>query len=194
VKHSQQAVWMTLTTAACLLLTTTARAAEQAGDLAESNTVLIFKWTHFFILTGILYWLFKKVLPPIFRRRADIISEAISKAAAAKAEAERRLEEAAIRLARLEQEVAEFRAGAQKEAMAELERLRAMTKIDAEKIAAAAKAEIAATERTARVQLKALTAKLAVDGAESLVAKQMTPAVQDALIRNFLHNLEGRPN
>jgi F0F1-type ATP synthase membrane subunit b/b' len=44
------------------------------------------------------------------------------------------------------------------------------------------------------VALKALAAKLAVDGAESLVAKQMTPAVQDALIRNFVQSLQGRPN
>jgi F-type H+-transporting ATPase subunit b len=194
MKHSLQTVWMARTTGAYLLLPTAARAAEQGGGHAESNSVLIFKWMNFFILAGILCWLFKKVLPPIFRRRADIISEAISKAAGAKAEAERQLTEAASKLSHLEQEVAEFRAAAQKEAMAELERLRAVTKLDAEKIAAAAKAEIQAVERAARVELKALAAKLAVDGAESLVAKQMTPAVQDALISNFVHSLQGRPN
>jgi F-type H+-transporting ATPase subunit b len=142
----------------------------------------------------VLVWLFKKVLPPIFRRKADLISEAIAQATAAKAEAERQLKEAAVKLTRLEQEVAEFRAAAQKEAQAELERLRKLTQLDVEKIGLAAKAETEAAERAARVALKALAAKLAVDGAESLVAKQMTPAVQDALIRNFVQSLQGRPN
>jgi F0F1-type ATP synthase membrane subunit b/b' len=90
--------------------------------------------------------------------------------------------------------VAEFRAAAQKEAQAELERLRKLTQLDVERIGLAAKAETEAAERAARLALKALAAKLAVDGAESLVAKQMTPAVQDALIRNFVQSLQGRPN
>jgi F0F1-type ATP synthase membrane subunit b/b' len=104
------------------------------------------------------------------------------------------LKEAAVKLTRLEQEVNEFRAVAQKEAQAELERLRKLTQLDVEKIGHAAKAEIEAAERSARVALKALAAKLAVDGAESLVAKQMTPTVQDALIHNFVQSLQGRPN
>jgi F-type H+-transporting ATPase subunit b len=194
MKHSLKTVWMALTTAPYPLLASAARAAEQGGSRAESHSLRIFQWIHFFILAGVLYWLFKKVLPPIFRRKADIITDAISKAAAAKAEAERQLNEATIKLARLEQEVAEFRTAAQKEAMAEIERLRTMTKLDADKIVTAARAEIAAAERAARVELKALAAKLAVDGAESLVAKQMTPAVQDALISNFVQSLQGRPN
>jgi F0F1-type ATP synthase membrane subunit b/b' len=81
-----------------------------------------------------------------------------------------------------------------KESKAEVERLRAATGNEAEKIRAAAKAEIAAAERAARVELKALAAKLAVDKAETLVAQQITPAVQDALIQNFVQGLQGRPN
>jgi len=62
------------------------------------------------------------------------------------------------------------------------------------KIGTAAKAEIEAAERATRVELKALAAKLAVDGAESLVARQMTPSVQEALISQFVQSLQGRPN
>jgi F-type H+-transporting ATPase subunit b len=183
-----------LSLAAILLLATAARAAEAAQSAAEGGSVLLFKWINFLILAVVLVWLFKKVLPAIFRRKADIISEAIAKATAAKAEAERQLKEAAVKLTRLEQEVAEFRAAAQKEAQTELERLRKLTQLDVEKTGLAAKAEIDAAERAARVELKALAAKLAVDGAESLVAKQMTPAVQDALMRSFVQSLQGRPN
>ena len=175
-------------------LAISARAAEAGEGAAEGHIDLLFKWINFVILAVVLAWLFKKVLPPIFRRRADIIGEAIAKATAVKAEAERQLKEAAAKLTRLEQEVAEFRLAAQKEALAELERLRKLTQMDVERIGHAAKAEMEAAERAARVELKILAAKLAVDGAESLVAKRMTPAVEDALISNFVRSLEGRPN
>jgi F-type H+-transporting ATPase subunit b len=194
MKRSLPTLRTLLSLGAILLFATAVRAAEAAQSAAEGGSILLFKWIHFIILAVVLVWLFKKVLPPIFRRKADLISEAIAQATAAKAEAERQLKEAAVKLTRLEQEVAEFRAAAQKEAQAELERLRKLTQLDVEKIGLAAKAETEAAERAARVALKALAAKLAVDGAESLVAKQMTPAVQDALIRNFVQSLQGRPN
>ena len=171
-----------------------ARAAEEGGSPAEQPVGTTFKWIHFVILAIVAYWLFTKVLPPVFRRNADKISEAIVKAAAAKAEADRQLKEAAVKLASLQQEVSQFRAQAQSESAAELERLRGMTKIDIEKVGLAVKAEIDAAERAARVELKALAAKLAVDRAESLVAKQMTPAVQEAMINYFVQSLQGRPN
>ena len=107
---------------------------------------MIFKWIHFVILAGLLYWVFGKLLPPMFRKKADLISSAIEKATAAKAEADRQLKEAAIKLTTLEQEVAAFRAMAQKDAAAEVERLRNATKSDVEKIVTAGKAEIAAAE------------------------------------------------
>jgi F0F1-type ATP synthase membrane subunit b/b' len=170
-----------------------ARAAE-GGNPAEQSVGDVFKWIHFLIVAIAAYWLFAKVLPPHIRHNADRISAAITKAAAAKAEAERQLKEAATKLTSLEQEVAQFRAQAQKDAAAELERLRTIMKIDVEKVSVAAKAEIEAAERAARVELKALAAGLAVDRAESLVAKQMTPAIQEAMINNFVQTLQGRPN
>ena len=184
-----------ISSAIFLFFTVAARAAEQGATPAEESPVgTVFKWIHFLIVAAATYWLLTKVLPPVVRRNADKISAAITKATAAKAEAEKRLKEAAVKLASLEHEVAQFREQAQKDATAELERLRGMTKMDMERVAIAAKAEIEAAERAARVELKALAARLAVDRAESLVAKQMTPAVQEAMINNFVQTLQGRPN
>ncbi len=168
--------------------------AEEGGSSAEHSSEMIFKWIHFAILAGLLYWVFGKLLPPMFRRNTDNISSAITKATAAKVQAERRLQEAATKMSNLEREVAEFRALAQRDAAAEVGRLLAATVLDVEKIRAAAKSEIEAAERAARIELKELAAKLAVDGAESLVAKQMTPAVQEAMISSFVQSLQGRPN
>jgi F0F1-type ATP synthase membrane subunit b/b' len=169
-------------------------AAEEGGSPAEHSAEMIFKWIHFAILAGLLYWVFGRLLPPVFRRNADSISSAITKATAAKLEAERKLQEAVAKMGNLEREIAEFRVHAQRDAAAEMERLRAATVLDVEKIRVAAKAEIEAAERAARVELKELAARLAVDSAESLVAKQMTPAVEEAMISSFVQSLQGRPN
>ena len=168
--------------------------AAEGGSSADASVSLIFKWIHFAVVVALAYWVFGKLLPPMFRRRADQISAAIEKATAAKADAEQRLQEAAEKIGNLEREVAAFRAQAQRDAEAEMERLRGATQLDLEKIRIAAKAEIEAAERAARIELKELAAKLAVDGAESLVARQMTPAVQESMINSFVQSLQGRPN
>jgi F-type H+-transporting ATPase subunit b len=180
--------------ATSLLLAISTFGTEEGGSPAAQSIGMIFKWLHFAIVAGLLYWVFAKNLPPKFRGRADQIGAAIEKATAAKTDAEQRLREAAEKMANLEREVATFRAQAQKDAAAEIERLRNATQLDVEKIRIAAKAEIEAAERAARVELKELAAKLAVDGAESLVTKQMTPAVQEAMINSFVQSLQGRPN
>jgi F-type H+-transporting ATPase subunit b len=171
-----------------------ANAAEEGGNAATERATEIFKWINFAIVAGVIVWVFGKKLPPVFRKKAEAISSAIANAAKAKAAAEAQLREAESRLADLQKEVAELRALAEKEAAAEVERLRAATQSDAQKIAAAAKAEIEAAERAARLELKALAANLAVDGAEMLLAKQLTPKAQESLISDFVKSLEGRPN
>ncbi len=194
MKRSLTTILRCSTPALILFCAAAARAAEEGASPAEQSFGYIFKWIHFLIIAIATFWLFKKVLPPHIRRNADNINAAILKATAARAEAERQLKGAAAKLTTLEQEIRQFREQAQKDAAAELQRLRAMTKTDIEKVSVAAKAEIQAAERAARVELKVLAAKLAVDRAESLVAQQMTPSVQEAMINNFVQSLQGRPN
>jgi F-type H+-transporting ATPase subunit b len=168
-------------------------AAEEGGKPAEGPTE-IFKWINFAIVAAALVWYFANKGGPWFRDNAKNISSAITRAQAAKAEADRQLKDAEQRLARLEEEVRALRIQAEKEGAAEAERIRALAKSDLEKVGVAVKREIEAAERAARLELKALAAKLAVDGAESLVAKQLTPQTQDALIAGFVKSLEGSPN
>ena len=168
--------------------------AAEGGSEANAHANELFKWINFALVAIGLLWLFGKVLPPIFRKRSDEIGAAIKKATEVRIEADRQLKEAEQKLAKLEQEVAQLRAQAQHEAAAEAERIRTSTLSDAEKIEAAAEAEIEAAERAARLELKALAANLAVDGAESQLAKQLTPKAQEALVSAFVKGLVGRPN
>jgi F0F1-type ATP synthase membrane subunit b/b' len=171
-----------------------ARAAEEGGNAATERANEIFKWINFAIVAAVLLWLFAKKLPPWFRGNADRISSAITKATAAKEEAERQVREAETKLADLKREIAVLRATAQREAAEEGERIRALTQSDAKKVGVAAQAEIEAAERAARLELKALAAALAVDGAESFLTKQLTPSAQETLVDTFVKSLEGRPN
>jgi F-type H+-transporting ATPase subunit b len=164
--------------------------ANAANDRAKD----IFQWINFAIVAGLLVWVFKGVTPKIFRKKADNISSSIKTATSAKEAAVRQLREAEAKLARLKEEVAELRAAAQRESQAEAERIRNLTMTDAEKIEAAAQAEIEAAERAARLELKAIAANLAVDGAESLLAKQLTPQTQESVVAAFVKTLGGRPN
>ena len=147
---------------------------KKAAEAASAGSAEIFKWINFAIVAGLIVWFFKSTAVPFFKRNAESIASGITKATAAKAEAERKLQDAEQRLANLQKEVRGFREEAEREAAAEAERI-ALAKFDAEKIGVAAKAEIEAAERAARMELKALAASLAVDGAESLLAKQLTP-------------------
>ena len=177
----------------CLALN--AFAAEEGGSSANERAKEVFKWINFAIVAAAVIWVFAKKLPASFRANAETISSAITKATAAKEGADREVREAETKLAHLEQEIAAFRAAAQKEADGEAERIRSLAKSDAAKIGVAAHAEIEAAERAARMELKALAASSAVDGAESLLVKQLTSeAAQESLVEAFVKGLEGRPN
>jgi len=171
-----------------------AAAAEEGGSGATERASEIYKWINFAIVAAVLIWLFAKKLPASFRSNADKINSAITKATAAREDAERQVREAEAKLANLKQEIAALEATAKREVIEESERIRALAQVDAKKVGVAAQAEIEAAERAARMELKALAASLAVDGAESLLAKQLTPSAQESLVDNFVKSLEGRPN
>jgi F-type H+-transporting ATPase subunit b len=167
--------------------------AEEVSSTQQSSESL-FKWINFAIVAGVIVWLSVKKGPAFFHRRSDSIGSAIAKATEAKKQADQQLKDAETKLQNLKKEIAELLAAAQRESAAEAERIRNLTLTDAQKIDAAAKAEIQAAERAARLELKALAANLAVTGAESLLAQQLTPSAQESLINNFVKTLDGRPN
>lgn len=177
-----------------MLLVVVNAQAEEAANASQQSAENLFKWINFAIVAGVIIWICVKSGPAFFRRRADVIASAIETSTAAKNRADEQLREAEAKLQNLEKEVAELRAAAERESTAEGERIRDLTRSDEQKIDAAANAEVDATERAARLELKALAANLAVDGAESLLASQLTPAAQESLINNFVKTLDRRPN
>jgi F-type H+-transporting ATPase subunit b len=142
---------------------------------------------NFVIIAAAIFWLSKKNLPGLFRNRTASIQKAMEEARKASEDANRRLAEIEARLSKLDSEIGGMRAAAEKEAAAEEQRIKIASAEDARKIVESAEQEITAAAKSARRELKAFAAELAV----SLATKQIhvDPATDQALLRNFAQQL-----
>jgi len=144
---------------------------------------------NFAVVAVVIIWLSKTRLPALFRARTASIQKAMEEARKASAEANQRMAGIEARLTRLDSEIAEMRAAAEKEAADEERRIQAAAAEDARKVVEAAEQEIAAAAKAARRELTAYAADLAV----SLATKQIRvdAATDEALVRNFAQGLAG---
>jgi F-type H+-transporting ATPase subunit b len=142
---------------------------------------------NFAVVAALVFWFARKTLPAAFRNRTLSIQKAMAEARQASEEANRRLADIESRLSRLDSEIAELRAAADREAAEEDERMRIAAEEDAFKIRQAAEQEIVAAAKAARRELTAYAADLAV----ALAAKQLhVDATTDrVLVRNFAQHL-----
>lgn len=188
---SRRFAWLALGMMILFVAAVPVHASEEGGgdNLFTAPIGWAFRWIQFIVVFGGVGYLLAKKAPAYFRRRAETIVASITESTKVKEEAERQLLEAEEKLRRLDQELAEMRRAAQREAAAEAGRIRQATQDEAKKIEHAAQAEIDAAERAARMELKALAARLAVERAEALIRKQMTPQTEAALLQSFMRNL-----
>ena len=158
-------------------------------DPAESPTGLIFRWLNFLIVFGAIAYLIAKHGGAFFRGHAKEIAASIVEATAVKAEAERELHLVETKIARLDQDVAEMREEARRNWAAESERLHASGQAEVEKIAHAAREELAASERAAQQQVREIAASMAVERAAALVSSMMNAEVRARMFQSFLSEL-----
>jgi F-type H+-transporting ATPase subunit b len=154
-------------------------------DLEQSYLVCVL--LNFVVVAAAIFWLSKKNLPGLFRHRTASIQKAMEEARKASEDANRRLAEIEARLSKLDVEIGGMRAAAEKEAAVEEQRIKAAATEDARKIVESAAQEIAAAAKSARRELTAYAADLAV----SLAKKQIhvDAATDQALLRNFAQQL-----
>lgn len=172
-----------------------ALAADEGGeDPVNTTTGFVFRLLNFLVVAIGAGYVFGKVLPKVFRARAESIATAISEAAHARQEARQHLSEAEKKLDRLDLEVNVLRENAQRDAAAEAERIRAAAREEAAKIERACALEITAAERAARMELKAQAAQLAVQRAETELRGKLTPDAEAALFRAFVSGLSRSVN
>jgi F-type H+-transporting ATPase subunit b len=171
-----------------------ALAATNPQEQAESPVGWVYRWINFSIFVGVLIYVFYKKTPPFFRRRQEVIGEAIAESSRAREAAERQQREIDEKMATLDAQVVELREHAKRESAGEVERIRALAKEEAKRIEQAAKFEILVAERAAQIELKALASRLAIERAEGLLRQQVTPHKERVLFSGFLTELEGIAN
>jgi F0F1-type ATP synthase membrane subunit b/b' len=165
------------------------RKTEEAPDPLQGPAAKILRWLNFAIVFGVAGYFIIKKGGPAFRAHANDISAGISSAAAAKAEADAQLRTAEAGFARLPQDSAAMRDTATREFVTESEHLREGTEREVTRIEHAAKVEVIAAQRAARLELREVAARLAAGRAAEIVGQQITPQQRAALVQKFVDGL-----
>lgn len=160
---------------------------EAAGETQRNMTPWL--WANFIILIAALAYLSKKYGAPFLKSRQENITQGIADADAKKADAERRVAEVNQKLASLDAEIANLKTQMRTEQAQEAKRLADRNAAELARIQQQAEQEIEAAGKSARLELKAQAAKLAVDLAEKKLRNEMTPAAQERLTSGFVESL-----
>jgi F-type H+-transporting ATPase subunit b len=192
-----QLLWRAVSCTVVFLLLAAAPAFAEEGPAAssaDSPVGWVFRWLNFSIVFGGLGYAIWKWGGPYFREHAEEISEQIAEGARAREAAEAQRREIQAKLAGLEDEINRLREAGKRDAEAEAQRLRDVARAESENIERAARAEIEAAERQARLELKVLGAKLAVELAEALLRRSLTPEGEEFLFNGFVTELKRSVN
>ncbi len=147
----------------------------------------VFEWLNFAVLALALIYALAKTLPKVFRDRTSALQKELSDARSATEEASVRLNSVEERLAKLDGQIAEMKAQAEKDAAAEEQRFRAAAEEEKNKILASAELEIASATQQAHRQLQQYAAGLAVEQAAKRLV--ITAETDRLLIKNFAQRL-----
>jgi F-type H+-transporting ATPase subunit b len=142
---------------------------------------------NFAIVAVVIVWAMGKNLPGTFRNRTASIQRAMEEARKSSEEAQRRLAEIENRLSRLDGEISQMRTAAEGEAAEEEKKIKAAAEEDARKIAQQTGQEIDAAVKSARRELKAYAADLAVTLAQQQM--RIDSNTDQMLVKKFSQQL-----
>lgn len=171
--------------AAVLLAPPEGTAEENKGETRE----LIFKTINFLILAGALVYLLRKPLADFFTQRSAEIGSALENGRKARAESQARLSAVEEKLRRLDEEIAAFKAAAEREMDAERQRLREAAEAEAQKILDSARSRMETLTRAAKLDLKRYVAEEALTHAEQMIRARMDDATRRRLVDEFVAGL-----
>ena len=158
--------------------------------MIDINATLIAQILNFLILAGILRAFAYTPVVRMLKARQDRIQESLDKADADVAEADKILAEYKAKLAAANAKAENIVLMAEKRAGEEREAKRAEVKREIEQMRKAAKAEIEREREHAVQQLRAEMITLSMAAAGKIVAKNMDKAENEALIEDFVKELD----
>ncbi|TLM66609.1 MAG: F0F1 ATP synthase subunit B [Deltaproteobacteria bacterium] len=175
-----------------LLLPALALASGGEGGHADSGAVLkdfIWRCVNFAVMAGLIgYFVSKPIRNGLQNRRADI-EKALADATAAREAAEAKAREYQDKLAKAAAEIDTIYAAIRREGELERDKILASARDMAGKIEQEAEAKAASAVARARAELRAEAARLAVELAEELLAKNVTAADQKRLVDEYMQKV-----
>jgi F-type H+-transporting ATPase subunit b len=167
--------------------------AQEEGQAEQENKrELLFKTINFALLAGALIYLCRKPLGEFFARRTALIRQELEDGRKALESAQAQLQAVEEKLSRLQSEIAEFRASAEREMEAERQRLRQAAREEAAKILEATRAQIEASTRAGKLELRVYAASQAVQLAEQLIRQRLDEPTRQRLFGRFVAELDAR--
>jgi F-type H+-transporting ATPase subunit b len=151
---------------------------------------LLFHFVHLLLFIGIVGFLAMSPLKDALRSRAARIRKELTDSARERDEAYQRHQELSARLDKISAEIAAMEAEATTEAANEEQQLVERAQREAARIAETAQRNVRDEATRARMALKRDAVELAVQLAEGILARSVTPADQQALARDFLQSLD----
>ena len=151
--------------------------------LTDDQTYWVCLGLNFAVIFFFIARLMRKALPGYFRGRTSTIQKGIEEARKMSEEARGRLRDVEGRLSRLDADIAAMQREADENARAEEQRLLAAGEEERRRIVSSAEQEIEMAANSARRELKAHAAELAVQLAEKKI--RVTQDTDEALVRAF---------
>ncbi len=192
MRHPRRTTPVLIILAAALTVVLLTAPAMASGDSDNASTEYLFKWINFFTVFVPAIYFGRKPLKAAFDAMRDEIRSDIVTSQQQKSDAEARIAAVDSKLARLGEETERLRAEAKSEMAAQFTRIREGLKQETERISQVARMEIESSRRAAGIELRAFTARLAVELAEEKQRKQLTPAIHAKLFRSFVVGLAER--
>jgi F-type H+-transporting ATPase subunit b len=163
---------------------------QEQTEEGEGKHSLILKLVNLVLLVGALGFLLRKPLRSFLATRSQAIREGLDEGRKALHQSQARLEAIEEKLGRLQEEIANFKAAGAREMESEGERLHRAAAEDAEKIMQAARAQIEASARAAKLDLKVYAAERALRRAEDLVRQRLDDEGRHQLVDRFVEDLK----
>ncbi len=149
-----------------------------------------FTLSNLLVLLIALGYLVMKSLPGKFKSRSTDIKKQLTDARTATQDATARLSSVEQRLSKLDEQIASMKAGAEAESAKAGERVKAAAEEEKKRILAAASQEIQSATATARREIMAYAAELAVEQATRKLV--VTADMDRLLVENFVQGLASR--
>lgn len=138
------------------------------------------------LFVGILVWAGRRPIADALANRTRAVRQALDEAARLQDESQARFSDVESKLVALDRRIEDLKAEAAAEAEREEARLRERAEADARRIRESAERTIREEADAARAQIRGEAARMAVKLAEDILRRDVNPADQERLAREFL--------